>query len=988
MRRRMKIALVGGAVGVVFAFPFLLSQGLFGQFRLRYSPERIQEKIEQIASHNLKDGVAAYWSFDEKEALTPSDGIGVGTISAPGACRQGIRFNGHDDTFFSTRFALRHGGDFSVSFWIKPRQIPLRQDILFHDGPGQIGFRLANASISLDITTTNGILSTSAPFDKFNIFSHVVAVVEPSRNLVSLYLDGRLMAFDHVKGFIPPRGRVNFGRCSIEGKHHPFSGMLDEVAYWDKALSANEVENLSGSPSATRKAVLKKTLNYGIIRYKAFSFLASAMDSVAYIASFSLPRLLRARRTRTSLRRVTLVIDNGPLRRLYRAHARSMASGHRTPAGSHTVQAYAIIDGKAMRCHLSLGGGTLCYPYNDRPAFVLDLPAATNSPASQPHRFLLAPPESSGWLSRLADSVAWDITGLPSPPPRAELVSLGINAHFAGVYILCDASRMLVHAGETQSPLSFKRNKQLVLQRMAELERLAPTEISSRTTAAIQSLFSDDDYRQYEAAMAEAGDVLLHDPRSPLPAGKRAKAIADSLAAVTRRPSAPPGADSFPLDEFLVLGGNPCPWLIVDDIDLSSVRVPAGWKISFRSDSPEWLDSEGHVVKRPDRRPQFVTLAAVIEDASGHVSTRDLSFRIAPVNGKVPALLIWSPIPFGKTHRTDAMVEVFDAGAAPVFRRLFPATAAGGPGGVRYRGNTSFHNEKKLISIKLDAPHRLLSESESRSLLGINAITDFLHVGNTFAFSLFRSFPLPDGTHEIAPHARPLEVFCNGHYYALLEFAERLDPELVSDSDAVVFRHMTTRPRIPFVRQAHPSPASHDAFHIYEDFIALLEAKPSESSVQAVLSSLDLLNVIDYQILYSFLANANGRPYNFWTHDAIVFSPSRKVFLFVPWDFDAARETNLGIVSSNLDKWLESNVPRYREIRLARWRELRRSSLEENTLLSLYDSLMDVHFDYLPTNLRRWSSIEISEKECLKLREARRSFLLTQLQFFDEKFAN
>ncbi len=646
-----------------------------------------------------------------------------------------------------------------------------------------------------------------------------------------------------------------------------------------------------------------------------------------------------------------------------------------------------VIGKEAASCQLTLGGGTLCYPHEDRLAFVLDLPGSTNSPSGLARRYFLAPPESSGWLSRLADSEAWRITGLPSSPPQAELVSLGINGHFVGVYLLCDASRMLVHAGESQSPVSHKRRIQLPLQLNAEEKRLVPSGISERTAAAIQSHFSEDDYRRYQAAMVAMGEILSSDPRSPLPTSIRAKAIAESLSAVTRRFPPISSSDHFPLDEFLLLGKNPCPWLICSDIDTAAVRVPDGWKISFRSDSPDWLDSAGHVLKRPDKRPRFATLVATIEDASGHVSTRNLEFRIAPENGSVPALLIWSPIAFGKTHRTDATVEFFDARTnAPSPRRLFTATAAGGPGGIRYRGNSSFLHEKKLLSVKLDSPHRLLSSSESRSLLGINSFADRLHIANSLAFTLFRSFPLPDGSHEIAPHVRPFEVFCNGHYYGLLEFADRLDPSLVSDPGAIVFRHMTTSPRIPFVRQSHPSPAKVEGFPLYGDLIGSLESEPSETSIRAVLSSVSLENVIDYQILYSLLGNSNGLPFKYWTHDALIYSPSRKIFLFVPWDFDDALFSNLGIVSTKLDKWLEANVPGYREKRLARWRELRRSALSEDLVLSTFDSLLDKHFDYLPSSYRRWPTYEVDEEKSLRLREANRVFLRSQLLFFDKEF--
>lgn len=972
---------------VVLSLPPLLSLGLFEEFRSAHSADRTERKVSGITAHNSRRGVAAYWSFDSGENHAPDRGIAIGTMSVPGVSGEALLFNGHDDTFFATDMLWKPERDFSVSFWMNAGALPVRQDIIFQGYPRVIGFRLEEGRLVFDMCTSGGVFTASCQLDGFDKFVHVAVTIEADAGILSIYLDGSRKGRFDFNGFVPPSWLINVGRCSQTGKRHPFHGVIDELVLWNRALRADEVRRMAASASRTRRAALKGDRRIRIALWRLMSTIADGMEWLAGLAEVNIPRYLRSRRGRASLSRVDIVAGKGALRRLARAHAESIASGHRTPSASRPVDAHIVIDGVARRCGLSLSGGTLCYPAGERMPFIADVGAADGNPIGGKRRVLIAPPEACGWLSRLADSVAWRLTGLPAPPPEAELVSLSINGHSVGVYVMCDASRMCVQTGDGMDPLEYSGVAQAWAIRKAEAERLSPNGLSDRVAAAIRGRFARDDFERYERRLRTASDIIMCDAHSPVPASLRAKALAQSLEHSLPRRDDTVCASSFLLDEYLVIGSNAVPWIVREDLDLSAVRSPKGWGISFHSESPEWIDDNGRIVKLPQGRPQAVAISASIEDADGGVSRRRLEFRLCPSMLDVAALMIWSPTPFGRTHRTDACVEIIDAHAGPDRMLHFTATASGGLGGIRYRGNTSFRSARKLLNVKLDVPHHLLGDTDTRSLLAINSYSDPLRVWSGLAFSLFRSFPAVRSGMEVAPHVRVFEVYCNGRYWGLQEFAERIDGTLLGDAMATVFRHMRVVPRLPDIRQAHPSPCVKDAMPSYASLISKLEAEPSEDNVGAVLAMIDIDNAIDYQILYSFMDNHNGAPYDFWTHDAIAFSPARGTMVFVPWDFDNSSLGLKTIVSTRLDKWLEANVPDFRERRAARWRELRRTVLDEKALLATYDAILTPHFGYLQSDRERWPSMFPQNVDLNAMRDKYKAFLVSQLTLFDKAFS-
>jgi ferric-dicitrate binding protein FerR (iron transport regulator) len=147
----------------------------------------------------------------------------------------------------------------AVSFWIRrsPREAG-RNEILWLAGLGQREDWLPTQAILQTYLTATGRLVFEIENGDDDVFlsssrniiderwHQVVASWGPSS--VDLYIDGRLAARDNEPRTLEEanlRGRfVRFGKPSLDLKHdfHAFTGWVDEIALWDRPLSATEVD--------------------------------------------------------------------------------------------------------------------------------------------------------------------------------------------------------------------------------------------------------------------------------------------------------------------------------------------------------------------------------------------------------------------------------------------------------------------------------------------------------------------------------------------------------------------------------------------------------------------------------------------------------------------------------------------------------------------------------------------------------------------------
>ena len=185
---------------------------------------------------------------------TSIDGATTGSLSKYG--RAGM-FDGNDHVSINDSPTLHGVGALSVSVWFYPT------GLVGDMSPGLVAKRWGyldraefsvflstdsdlHTALHVDIDTENNRFAASQQFDS-NTWYHVAVVFDgslPSEQRVSVYVNGQLdsVHFESSSVFTPYDSPVEVGRLRDGGES--FTGAIDEVAIWKRALSQSEVVSI------------------------------------------------------------------------------------------------------------------------------------------------------------------------------------------------------------------------------------------------------------------------------------------------------------------------------------------------------------------------------------------------------------------------------------------------------------------------------------------------------------------------------------------------------------------------------------------------------------------------------------------------------------------------------------------------------------------------------------------------------------------------
>ena len=82
---------------------------------------------------------------------------------------------------------------------------------------------------------------------KLGKYHHIVGTVDVQKEKIAIYLDGekyKEVSGIHNKADIISNAKWGIGRIAIDKNEYPFSGTIDEVRIYNRALSENEVKEL------------------------------------------------------------------------------------------------------------------------------------------------------------------------------------------------------------------------------------------------------------------------------------------------------------------------------------------------------------------------------------------------------------------------------------------------------------------------------------------------------------------------------------------------------------------------------------------------------------------------------------------------------------------------------------------------------------------------------------------------------------------------
>lgn len=977
-------ALVGAVLVLITLF--LLPIWIRPNFSIERSHEKGLKLTERIKK---KKGMEVLFTFDYGFSTSTNSGVvSSGAILTKGKYGLGCHLDGTDDSFVSFGHFWNVPTDFTISMWVKLKDLPARQDIFCSWFPRHMGFRLDNDNICFDFTTKTNICTASFPFKKYKEFVHLVAVGNGSSKKLSLYENGILKTTVQMDGFLSFNWFLNIGKGYLEKDRDPFSGIIDDIGIWNRALTEKEILEIYKSPVALDligSFEFDRQISQSFVNLFAKLFNSHQITPIDFCHT-AINRV-KAINEIEKLPIVSIYMGANIERQISRAHIRSKTSGIRTDAASKFRDCMIAINGEVEPCKLSLAGDRIFYPFKEREGYTINIEKNNNSSSCGAPQIELLPPETSGWLIKFVQSKVHN--KLCATEADTKLVRLRINGMNKGIYIMTDATYKHLLMGYDLNPLRYDGLAQPFSQRLEINNHYSPCSLNNTTKSIIRDYYSDIQWHNFLNSIEKVKTLFLSDNASPVPGLIRKDELERQIFEL-KSCRVLPRVEDFFLDERYLLGTNRASWLIEYNLDFDRVVLPTNWTISYKSRAPQWISDSGNIIQRPEREPVVVEFDVTIFDSNKNKSTRSLAFRLMPKNGLIYTIMIWTPASFARSHRSISTLEVLaptdiKTNATQVLSPIFSGFA-----NIRYKGNSSFLGKRKLINIKTIEPHNLFKNNPNTcSLIGINALSDPLRVWNAFAFDLYKDFPKSNRQMKnIAPTIIHTELFINGQYQGVHEFAERVDLNLLNDKSAIVYRHNTAGPSTRFIRQSKPPVRDADFIPLYNSLINMLESKDKHELPKLLDSMLDVDSIIDYQILYSIMGNGNGRPFRFWNHDILAYSGVRGKFFYVPWDFDVAMQRSWGIVECDLDRLLKEVNPSHQAQVVSRWKSLRATVLSEESLMARFDKILDRHKAYLPFDFNRWTYSANQKINYDKLYEKAKYMLHSQLINLDEAFDN
>jgi hypothetical protein len=238
---------------------------------LSVAPRITTVPLTRYASVVAADDPVAYWRFDEADASSPAvdaigsfdgtydDHTGAGTLTfgvatgIPYETNVAVAVTGGAEVSVPYALELNPYGPFSAEVWVQPTSLLASSagtdrtafGSMGEGVGGPIGWNLIQTDTSLwtlimwgdnwnntSITDTSDIIVT-------NNWYHLVVTYDGS--LFNLYVNGALRAAGPYSGYVPNyNGATVFGWLSNKD-YQPFTGAIDDAAFYNKALTSDQV---------------------------------------------------------------------------------------------------------------------------------------------------------------------------------------------------------------------------------------------------------------------------------------------------------------------------------------------------------------------------------------------------------------------------------------------------------------------------------------------------------------------------------------------------------------------------------------------------------------------------------------------------------------------------------------------------------------------------------------------------------------------------
>src|SRR3989344_642295 len=216
--------------------------------------------VSAIEVPNDSPGLIAVYHFNSPNAFDSSQNGLNGTVDGPTYNASGGKFGGayvfdglNDGISISHAGAFNFSGQFTISAWVKINSNNNLERIVANWGlTGQQAFQLyydsrTSKAFGFELNSNSKVTSTYTSTTDPNQWYHVAGVYDGS--LQKLYLNGVLVNSKTNSGAAATTTQPIYIGRNTSGQF--FSGTIDDVAIWNRALTVSEIQTLaaSGSPS-------------------------------------------------------------------------------------------------------------------------------------------------------------------------------------------------------------------------------------------------------------------------------------------------------------------------------------------------------------------------------------------------------------------------------------------------------------------------------------------------------------------------------------------------------------------------------------------------------------------------------------------------------------------------------------------------------------------------------------------------------------------
>lgn len=172
-----------------------------------------------------------------------------------GRLSSGLGFNGSSYVNLNSNFTGSFSNGVSVSAWFKKDIIlSFGETIVGGDAQDAFGFNLQFQAGSLFFRINKNLIAARNDYVDYadNKWHHVVGTYD-NQTLVKLYVDNSLRATGDIGGSVIINSTDNYFIGNEPGRQYYYSGLLDEIAIYNRALNLEEINQLANFGNITKK---------------------------------------------------------------------------------------------------------------------------------------------------------------------------------------------------------------------------------------------------------------------------------------------------------------------------------------------------------------------------------------------------------------------------------------------------------------------------------------------------------------------------------------------------------------------------------------------------------------------------------------------------------------------------------------------------------------------------------------------------------------